>query len=187
MLQPGSFSSRSLPCSVVENGPRTSDRLQQSQAQCSLFILPLARRAAHGTSGAGRAKSAEGAMPDFAIENGCRGVVCGVDEAGRGPLAGPVVAAAVIIDRARFRGELRASARRFEGADRATRARSATAALSALRADRGRGGERRARSTASTSCAPACWRCARAVAALGRARPTSRWSTATSRRRCRAR
>ena len=28
------------------------------------------------------------------------GVVCGVDEAGRGPLAGPVVAAAVIIDRA---------------------------------------------------------------------------------------
>jgi len=33
--------------------------------------------------------------------------VCGVDEAGRGPLAGPVVAAAVVIDRQRFRGELR--------------------------------------------------------------------------------
>jgi ribonuclease HII len=46
-------------------------------------------------------------MPDFAIEDGCRGVVCGVDEAGRGPLAGPVVAAAVIIDRACFTGELR--------------------------------------------------------------------------------
>ena len=46
-------------------------------------------------------------MPDFAIERGCRGVVCGVDEAGRGPLAGPVVAAAVIIDRRRLRGELR--------------------------------------------------------------------------------
>jgi ribonuclease HII len=45
-------------------------------------------------------------MPDFAIENGCRGVVCGVDEAGRGPLAGPVVAAAVIIDRACFSAEL---------------------------------------------------------------------------------
>src|SRR5579871_5556773 len=30
------------------------------------------------------------------------GPVCGVDEAGRGPLAGPVVAAAVILDRARF-------------------------------------------------------------------------------------
>jgi ribonuclease HII len=41
-------------------------------------------------------------MPDFAIEDGCRGVVCGVDEAGRGPLAGPVVAAAVILDRASF-------------------------------------------------------------------------------------
>ena len=46
-------------------------------------------------------------MPDFAIERGCAGMVCGVDEAGRGPLAGPVVAAAVVIDRRRFRGELR--------------------------------------------------------------------------------
>jgi ribonuclease HII len=46
-------------------------------------------------------------MPDFAIEDGCGGVVCGVDEAGRGPLAGPVVAAAVIIDRACFADELR--------------------------------------------------------------------------------
>jgi ribonuclease HII len=48
-------------------------------------------------------------MPDFAIEDGCRGVVCGIDEAGRGPLAGPVVAAAVIIDRACFSAELRES------------------------------------------------------------------------------
>src|SRR6266404_5858769 len=47
------------------------------------------------------------AMPDFAIERGCAGMVCGVDEAGRGPLAGPVVAAAVILDRRRFRGMLR--------------------------------------------------------------------------------
>ena len=46
-------------------------------------------------------------MPDFAIERSCDGVVCGVDEVGRGPLAGPVVAAAVIIDRKRFRGALR--------------------------------------------------------------------------------
>lgn len=30
------------------------------------------------------------------------GLVCGVDEAGRGPLAGPVVAAAVILDPARY-------------------------------------------------------------------------------------
>jgi ribonuclease HII len=48
-------------------------------------------------------------MPDFALEKRCEGVVCGVDEVGRGPLAGPVVAAAVIIDRRCFRGELRAT------------------------------------------------------------------------------
>jgi ribonuclease HII len=34
--------------------------------------------------------------PDFAIEAACGGLVAGVDEAGRGPLAGPVLAAAVI-------------------------------------------------------------------------------------------
>ena len=42
--------------------------------------------------------------PDCAIEDDCRtsirGPVCGIDEAGRGPWAGPVVAAAVVLDRA---------------------------------------------------------------------------------------
>ena len=41
-------------------------------------------------------------MPDFSFELDAvgRGMssVCGVDEAGRGPLAGPVVAAAVVLD-----------------------------------------------------------------------------------------
>jgi ribonuclease HII len=38
-------------------------------------------------------------MPDFTLERACRkSPVVGVDEAGRGPLAGPVVAAAVILD-----------------------------------------------------------------------------------------
>ena len=36
-------------------------------------------------------------MPDFSFEDECKGIVCGTDEVGRGPLAGPVVAAAVII------------------------------------------------------------------------------------------
>ena len=36
-------------------------------------------------------------MPDFSIEQNCGGRVAGVDEAGRGPWAGPVVAAAVIL------------------------------------------------------------------------------------------
>jgi len=37
-------------------------------------------------------------MPDFAYEAGHPAPVIGVDEAGRGPLAGPVVAAAVLLD-----------------------------------------------------------------------------------------
>lgn len=36
-------------------------------------------------------------MPDFEIEDKCQGTVCGIDEAGRGPWAGPVVAGAVVI------------------------------------------------------------------------------------------
>jgi ribonuclease HII len=36
-------------------------------------------------------------MPDRVLELALDGIVCGVDEAGRGPLAGPVVAAAVIL------------------------------------------------------------------------------------------
>ena len=39
-------------------------------------------------------------MPDFTLESAFDGRVAGVDEVGRGPLAGPVVAAAVILDHA---------------------------------------------------------------------------------------
>lgn len=42
-----------------------------------------------------------GIMPSFRFELRCEGRVAGVDEAGRGPLAGPVVAAAAVVDRAR--------------------------------------------------------------------------------------
>lgn len=39
-------------------------------------------------------------MPDMMLEMACPGPVCGVDEAGRGPWAGPVSAGAVILDSA---------------------------------------------------------------------------------------
>lgn len=41
-------------------------------------------------------------MPDFSFERSADCIVAGVDEVGRGPLAGPVVAAAVILDRKRI-------------------------------------------------------------------------------------
>lgn len=36
--------------------------------------------------------------PDYSLESAHTGIKAGIDEAGRGPLAGPVVAAAIIID-----------------------------------------------------------------------------------------
>jgi ribonuclease HII len=46
-------------------------------------------------------------MPDFSLESALGGLVCGIDEVGRGPLAGPVLAAAVILDPQRLPSELR--------------------------------------------------------------------------------
>src|SRR5258708_28040058 len=37
-------------------------------------------------------------MPNLALAGECGGLVCGTEEVGRGPLAGPVVAAAVVLD-----------------------------------------------------------------------------------------
>jgi ribonuclease HII len=41
-------------------------------------------------------------MPDLSLELNLGGIVAGIDEVGRGPLAGPVVAAAVVIEPARL-------------------------------------------------------------------------------------
>lgn len=46
------------------------------------------------------------AMPDFSVEASLGGHVAGIDEAGRGPWAGPVVAAAVVLDPPRMPSEL---------------------------------------------------------------------------------
>lgn len=47
-----------------------------------------------------RSKHESRRRPDFILEAAADGLVAGVDEAGRGPLAGPVLAAAVIFPRA---------------------------------------------------------------------------------------
>jgi ribonuclease HII len=43
--------------------------------------------------------TARAGYPDFSLEDQYTGIICGIDEVGRGPLAGPVVAACVIIPR----------------------------------------------------------------------------------------
>lgn len=48
-------------------------------------------------------------IPTFDIENSIPGRIAGIDEAGRGPLAGPVVAAAVVLDPATMPEGLRDS------------------------------------------------------------------------------
>ena len=45
-------------------------------------------------------------MPDLRLEQDCEGLVAGIDEVGRGPWAGPVVAAAVILDPASLPDDL---------------------------------------------------------------------------------
>src|SRR5690606_2785173 len=57
---------------------------------------PAARAAAAATRPTGR--RAAGPVPDLSLEREAGGVVAGIDEVGRGPWAGPVVAAAVVID-----------------------------------------------------------------------------------------
>jgi len=64
-------------------------------------------------------------MPDFRMERAAGGLVAGVDEAGRGPLAGPVVAAAVL-----FLGPpARGLARRIDDSKRLDREAREDAAL----------------------------------------------------------
>jgi ribonuclease HII len=66
-------------------------------------------------------------MPNFAFERRFEGTVCGIDEVGRGPLAGPVFAAAVVLDRKRLPRSLRQGIDDSKKLDRETREKYATA------------------------------------------------------------
>src|SRR5262249_44173683 len=77
---------------IALSGPRTR--------ACWSLALPIRHPSWHKPRGGE-------VMPDFNIERRCTGLVCGIDEAGRGPLAGPVVAAAVILEPRRFPKGLR--------------------------------------------------------------------------------
>jgi ribonuclease HII len=59
------------------------------QAELAEIAAPPRRR---------RAAVAPMSMPQMALQWGSSGLIAGVDEAGRGPLVGPVLAAAVILD-----------------------------------------------------------------------------------------
>ena len=60
-------------------------------------------------------------MPDFRLERAAGGIVAGIDEAGRGPWAGPVVAAAVILDAGTLPPSLAARLDDSKALSRATR------------------------------------------------------------------
>ena len=111
-----------------------------------------------------------------------RVLIAGIDEAGRGPLAGPVFAAAVILDPARRIRGLRDSK-----VLTARAARGARASRSARTRSRGRSPPPTSpRSTRSTSCRRRCSRCA-APSRRCRSCRSRRSSTATSARGSRAR
>ena len=131
------------------------------------------------------------APPHFELETGYGGGsrVAGVDEAGRGPLAGPVLAAAVVFPERRAARPRRAARRQQAPAPRRARGRLRRAPRRRRRRPGGdrprrrlhrrdRAGEHPPRHPPRHGAAP-CRAC--------RARRRWRWSTATSRRRSPAR
>lgn len=60
--------------------------------------MSTARVLRRGTASARSARQIQRQMRQIALQYGAEGLIAGVDEAGRGPLAGPVVAAAVMLD-----------------------------------------------------------------------------------------
>src|SRR5205814_4811236 len=84
---------------------RTRQHLPTWRARCSRCCATRPRNAGRSSASAnsmsfcGRTPRRRPPMPSSASSNSV--LICGIDEAGRGPLAGPVYAAAVILDPAR--------------------------------------------------------------------------------------
>ena len=99
-------------------------------------------------------------MPSFRYELLCEGRVAGIDEAGRGPLAGPVVAAVAVIDRSAAKRRLLKlinDSKQLVVEDREA-AYEAMVASGIVQFAVAEATSRR--STASTSCRPPSWPCA---------------------------
>ena len=69
-------------------------------------VQALVRRGEKQLDALSRERERMREMKRFEREYGAAGLVCGIDEAGRGPLAGPVVAGAVILPEKEIRLEL---------------------------------------------------------------------------------
>lgn len=109
-------------------------------------------------------------MPDFARERAHGGPVAGIDEAGRGPWAGPVIAAAVILTPERLPDGLLAAiddSKKLSAAKRAAAAAALRAAAAAGGARIGLGGASASEIDRTNILAASLTAMARAVAALG--------------------
>ncbi len=83
--------------------PRSVDEFLRGSGPYPLALMHEAPKGYQPGAAAARLR----AMPSLSFERACgRAPVCGVDEVGRGPLAGPVLACAAILDPARLPQDL---------------------------------------------------------------------------------
>ena len=154
------------PCRSVRRAPNSSRKKPPSpnlaRAALNLYDDTVTRRRLEALF-AGMAKNAgrryrdtgRRRRRDGTAHGGDRMLIAGVDEAGRGPLAGPVVAAAVIL----HPDAAHSGAARFEAAHGTGRASGWRSKSAGMRLHGRWRKATSARSTRSISCRRRCWRC----------------------------